>query len=62
MVLKVAIIGAGVNGLSCAIVIQEKFPAADLTIFADKYSPETTSDGAAGLLIPFSHADASTLQ
>jgi len=60
MVLKVAIIGAGVNGLSCAIVIQEKFPAADLTIFADKYSPETTSDGAAGLWLPFSLGDTPT--
>jgi len=61
MVLKVTIIGAGVNVLSCAVVIQEKFSEADLTIFAEKFSPETTSDGAAGLLIPFSHADASTL-
>ena len=53
MVLKVAIIGAGINGLSCANVIQERFPEISLTLFADKFSPETTSDGAAGLWWPF---------
>ena len=46
MVVKVAIIGAGVIGLSCATVIQEKFPHLPVTIFADKFSPGTTSDGA----------------
>lgn len=57
MVVKIAIIGAGVVGLSCATVIQERFPHIPVTIIADKFSPETTSDGAAGLWWPFLLSD-----
>ena len=46
MVVKVAVIGAGCIGLSAATVIQERFPQLPVTIFADKFSPGTTSDGA----------------
>nr|CAH0098111.1 unnamed protein product [Daphnia galeata] len=53
MVVKVAVIGAGVIGLSVATVLQEKFPNLSITLFADKFSPGTTSDGAAGLWMPF---------
>ena len=53
MVVKVAIVGAGVMGLSCADVIQEKYPHVQVTIFAEKFSPATTSDGAAGLFWPY---------
>ena len=47
MVLKIAIVGAVVNGPNCADFIREKFPDVALTIFAEKLSPGTTSDGAA---------------
>ena len=53
MVVKIAIIGAGVVGLSCATVIQERFPHSPVTIIADKFSPETTSDGAGKMLCIF---------
>jgi len=53
MAFKVAIVGAGVTGLSCATVIQERFPDVALTLFAEKFSPGTTSDGAAGLFAPY---------
>jgi L-2-hydroxyglutarate oxidase LhgO len=46
MVVKVAVIGAGVTGLSVATVLKEKFPNLPITLFADKFSPGTTSDGA----------------
>jgi L-2-hydroxyglutarate oxidase LhgO len=46
MVVKIAVIGAGVIGLSVATVLQEKFPSLPITLFADKFSPGTTSDGA----------------
>jgi len=46
-VLKIAIVGAVVNGPNCADFIREKFPDVALTIFAEKLSPGTTSDGAA---------------
>ena len=51
MVVKVAVIGAGCIGLSAATVIQERFPQLPVTIFADKFSPGTTSDGAGEYLL-----------
>lgn len=46
MVVKVAVIGAGIVGLSVAKVLQERFPNLPITLLADKFSPGTTSDGA----------------
>ncbi|CAH1779645.1 unnamed protein product [Owenia fusiformis] len=46
---KIAVVGAGVIGLSTAVKIQEEIPEADVTIFADKFNQATTSDGAAGI-------------
>lgn len=53
MVIKIAIVGAGVIGLSSAIRIQEEFPHAEITLIAENFSPETTSDGAAGIWGPY---------
>ncbi|XP_030630481.1 D-aspartate oxidase [Chanos chanos] len=47
---KVAVVGAGVVGLSTAVCIAEVLPYCSVTIIADKFSPDTTSDGAAGIL------------
>lgn len=60
MVLKVVIVGARVNEMSCAVVVQEKFPDADLKLFTDKFSPDTNSDGAARCWLPFSLGDTLT--
>lgn len=49
---KIAIIGAGVIGLSTGIAIQEQVPNAQITIFAEKILTETTSIGAAGIFRP----------
>ena len=47
---KVAIIGAGITGVSTAICLQDSDPSLDLTILAEKFSPENiTSDIGAGL-------------
>ena len=46
---KVAIIGAGIMGVSTAICLQDEDPSLDLTIIAEKFSPDNTSDGAAGM-------------
>ncbi|NXS58585.1 OXDA oxidase, partial [Brachypteracias leptosomus] len=55
--MRVAVIGAGVIGLSTALCIQEQFqsllPSLQLEVHADHYSPHTTSDGAAGLWQPY---------
>ncbi|KAM9371599.1 D-amino-acid oxidase [Phaethornis superciliosus] len=60
--MRVAIIGAGVIGLSTALCIQEQYqgltPSLELELYADRFTPQTTSDGAAGLWQPYlSHPD-----
>ena len=54
---KVAIIGAGICGISSAICLQESDPTLDLTIISDQFSPELTSDGAAGFFEPMFFKD-----
>ncbi|XP_028405877.1 D-aspartate oxidase-like isoform X2 [Dendronephthya gigantea] len=49
---KVAIIGAGICGISSAICLQDADPTLDLTIIADQFSPNLTSDVAAGFWDP----------
>ncbi|XP_037027923.1 D-aspartate oxidase [Bradysia coprophila] len=56
MVKKVAIVGAGVVGLSCAVKIAESVADrrnVDVCVFSDKFSPNTTGDGSAGLWGPY---------
>lgn len=45
-------LGAGVVGLSTALELQKSFPNASITIAADKFGIETTSDVAAGIFRP----------
>ena len=49
---RVAVLGAGIIGLSTAVCLQEADPSLDITIIAEKFSPDTTSDGAAGIWSP----------
>ncbi|KAF8786306.1 D-aspartate oxidase like protein [Argiope bruennichi] len=49
---EIAVIGAGVVGLSTAISLQEEFPLATITVFADKFNDETLSSGAGGIFRP----------
>ncbi|XP_015499056.1 D-amino-acid oxidase [Parus major] len=55
--MRVAVIGAGVIGLSSALCIHEQFhslvPSLELEVYADRFTPHTTSDGAAGLWQPY---------
>nr|XP_041575392.1 D-amino-acid oxidase isoform X3 [Taeniopygia guttata] len=55
--MRVAIIGAGVMGLSSALCIHQHFhslePSLELEVYADHFTPHTTSDGAAGLWQPY---------
>ena len=50
---EVAVVGAGVMGLSAAVAIQERMPSVQVTVVADKLSVDTTSDGAGGLFVPY---------
>lgn len=47
-----AVVGSGVVGLTTALELQKQFPNANVTIFADKFGVETTSDVAAGIFRP----------
>ena len=49
---RIAILGAGVVGLSTATKIQQCLPNADVTIIADKFTKDTTSHGAGGIFLP----------
>ena len=48
----IAVIGAGVVGLTTAINIQKLLPNSSITLIADKFTSETTSHGAGGLFRP----------
>lgn len=55
---NVAVIGAGVNGVSSAIKILEHYQKercenVQVTIISDEFTPNTTGDGSAGLWGPF---------
>lgn len=52
VLIDIAVVGAGVVGLSTAVRIQETIPRARVTLIADKFEQETTSDGAAGIFRP----------
>lgn len=52
---KVAVVGAGVIGLSTALCITETCPTCSVALLSDQFSPNTTSDVAAGMLIPHTY-------
>ncbi|CAB1429561.1 unnamed protein product [Pleuronectes platessa] len=47
---KVVVVGAGVIGFSTAVCIAEALPSCSVTLLSEKFSPDTTSDGAAGIM------------
>lgn len=49
---NIAVIGAGVVGMSSAVCIAEALPHCSVTILSKHFSPDTTSDVAAGILLP----------
>ncbi|KAM5167753.1 D-aspartate oxidase isoform 1-T1 [Callospermophilus lateralis] len=54
---RIAVVGAGVIGLSTAVCISKLIPGCSITIISDKFTPDTTSDVAAGMLIPHIYPD-----
>ncbi|ESO06832.1 hypothetical protein HELRODRAFT_185481 [Helobdella robusta] len=46
---RIAVVGAGAVGLSTAVQIQEALPETEVTLIAEKFNRDTTSDGAAGI-------------
>ncbi|XP_058117221.1 D-amino-acid oxidase-like [Anopheles ziemanni] len=51
---QIVVIGAGVNGLSVAVQLAERYyNLANVTLISDEVSPNTTGDGSAGLWGPY---------
>ncbi|KAM8915432.1 D-aspartate oxidase isoform 1-T4 [Spinachia spinachia] len=48
---RVVVVGAGVVGFSTAVCIAEALPLCSVSLLAEKFSPDTTSDGAAGIAL-----------
>ena len=46
-------VGAGCVGLSTAVNLQDRLSHCDVTLMADRFSPNTTSDVSAGVLYPY---------
>lgn len=49
----VAVIGAGIIGLTTAVLAQEKIPDIHVTIISEHFSPHTTGDVSAGFWMPY---------
>lgn len=50
--LNIAIVGAGVVGLTTAIEVKKQFRSANVSVIAEKFETDTTSYVAAGLFRP----------
>ncbi|XP_049871494.1 D-amino-acid oxidase isoform X1 [Pectinophora gossypiella] len=50
---KIAVIGAGINGVTCALKIKEKYKEFDVVLISKDFSPNTTGDGSGGLWYPY---------
>lgn len=46
------VLGAGVVGLTTALELQRQYPSAQVSIIADKFGVDTTSNVAAGIFRP----------
>ncbi|XP_069016696.1 D-aspartate oxidase [Embiotoca jacksoni] len=54
---RVAVVGAGVVGFSTAVCISEALPVCSVTVLAERFSPDITSDVAAGILLAAEYPD-----
>ncbi|XP_063627323.1 D-amino-acid oxidase [Cydia splendana] len=50
---KVSVIGAGINGIACALRIKETYPNFEVVVLSEEFSPDTTGDGSGGLWYPY---------
>ncbi|XP_017879258.2 tubulin polyglutamylase TTLL13-like [Ceratina calcarata] len=51
--MRVAVVGAGVIGMTSALAVKTNFPQFEVHVYADQFSPDTTGDGSAGLWMPY---------
>ncbi|KAK3794629.1 hypothetical protein RRG08_003775 [Elysia crispata] len=50
---RIVVLGAGINGLSSAVCVQQACPLAQIQVVAEHFSPDTTGDGSAGFWTPY---------
>uniref|UniRef100_A0A2A4JW16 FAD dependent oxidoreductase domain-containing protein n=1 Tax=Heliothis virescens TaxID=7102 RepID=A0A2A4JW16_HELVI len=50
---KIVVLGAGVNGVTCAVKIKEKYKDFQVVLMSSEFSPNTTGDGSGGLWYPY---------
>lgn len=50
--MRVCVVGAGIIGLSTAFQIKKLIPSVELTVIANSFHPNTTSDVAGGIWEP----------
>ncbi|XP_047995991.1 D-amino-acid oxidase-like [Leguminivora glycinivorella] len=50
---KIGVIGAGINGITCALRIKETYPNFEVAVLSEQFSPDTTGDGSGGLWYPY---------
>ncbi|CAH0587891.1 unnamed protein product [Chrysodeixis includens] len=55
--MKIAVVGAGINGLTCAVKIKEKYRDFEVVIISNEFTPNTTGDGSGGLWYPYLTGD-----
>ncbi|KOX69757.1 D-aspartate oxidase [Melipona quadrifasciata] len=51
--MRVTVVGAGVIGMTSALAVKTNFPQFEVHVISDKFSPDTTADGSAGLWSPY---------
>lgn len=54
---RIVVVGGGVVGFSTAVCIAEALPSCSVTLLSETFSPDTTGDGAAGVLFPAKFPD-----
>ena len=59
MVTRVCVVGAGVVGMTTAVNVVERVRDVTVTVIADRFGEQTTSDVAAGLCFPHLVGDTS---
>ncbi|XP_065908600.1 D-aspartate oxidase-like [Dysidea avara] len=54
---RIAVIGAGIIGLPAAVMLTEIFCKPEVTLIAEEFSPDTTSDTAGSIIWPADHSE-----
>ena len=57
MVPSICVVGGGVIGMTTAVNIVSSIPSVHVTVMAERFSPDTTSDVAAGFCFPHKLSD-----